>query len=1255
MAAAAPHPVSSTSEPAPPATAAPAAAAAPATKAPKAPKEKKGKKGDDIVAGMYALELDPKPEYLAQRITMFEKFKKEYDDKIAAMPREPITVTLPDGAVKEGTSWETTPMSIALGIAKSLGDKVVIAKVDGELWDLERPFEKSGTLELLDFDHPEGKKVWWHSSAHIVGECCERHYGCHLAIGPPTDEGFYYEMGMTDERAVAQTDYPALETLAKNVVKEKQKFERLVLTKEQLLEMFAYNPFKVHIIKDKIPDGTSTTVYRNGTMIDLCRGPHIPHTGRVKSLAILKNSASYFLGDPARESLQRIYGISFPDGKQMTEYKKFLEEAAKRDHRRIGKDQELFFFHELSPGSAFWLPHGTRIYNTLVEFMRSEYRKRNYQEVISPNMYNSKLWETSGHWQNYADDMFKLDVEKEQFALKPMNCPGHCLIFASRDRSYKELPIRMADFGVLHRNEASGALSGLTRVRRFQQDDAHHFCMPEQIEEEMTVCFDFLNHVYGIFGFEFNLKLSTRPENYLGKLETWDAAEAMLGAALDKFVPGKWEVDPGDGAFYGPKIDITISDALKRKHQCATIQLDYQLPQRFDLSYRSAEGGGTSDEDKRVKPVMIHRAILGSVERFVAILTEHFAGKWPFWLSPRQVLVIPVAAPHKEYASKIQQQLWDAGLYSEVDLSDNTLPKKIRNGELAQHNFILVVGSEEVESNSVNVRNRDDVGTKGKAELIPFPELLEKMLALKENKSIKNQLTTASLLTLLLTTALAAPTEQQTFNAAPAADALADLDLGGVFDTVKTGLGRAEKWVHEGLVREFGKVEVDSIDYELITHQDFPQYQIRMKEPSLCDSSVKSYSGYLDIDEETHLFFWFFESRKNPAKDPVVMWLNGGPGCSSSTGLLFELGPCSIANGGENTTYNPHSWTESANMIFLDQPVQVGYSWGGKSINNSPDSAKDVYAFMQLFYEKFPKWINNDFHVSGESYAGTYIPHIGSTIHEYNKAPPTTSSVHIPLKSLLIGNGLTDSYTQFASIPEYACDSKFAIFDDATCDSIRGKVPTCQKLTQYCYSAPSRFTCVPATLSCWQIAGPIQQSGKNPYDVRKTCDREGEDGPLCYKEMQWIETYLNKPEIKAELGAPKERTFESCNMQINQAFMFNGDVAHNTAALIPSMLEDGIKILIYAGEADFMCNYLGNLEWTQALEWTGKANYNLAKFKEFKSGKKGKSGGRTISTGPGSGVLTYLQVYDAGHMVPFDQPEVSLDFFTKWINDEPLA
>ncbi|KAG8906364.1 threonyl-tRNA synthetase [Tulasnella sp. 403] len=723
MSSAALHPVESTSQPAP----------APPVGAPKAEKAKKDAKS----GGKAALEMNPPPEYLAQRIEMFDKLKVEYDEWVKSQPRQEISVTLPDGSVKTGKSWETSPMDVAKEISKSLADRVVIAKVDGELWDLERPLEMSCKLELLDFENPEGKKVFWHSSAHVLGEAAEKHYGCNLCLGPPTDDGFFYEMSIED-RAVVPTDYPNLETLAQGATKEKQKFERLVMSKEDLLKMFHYNKYKKHFIETKVPDGTSTTVYRCGPMIDLCIGPHIPHTGRIKAFMVTKSSSSYWLNDANNDTLQRIYGISFPDAKQMKEYKEFLAEAAKRDHRKIGKEQELFFFHELSPGSTFFLPHGARIYNTLLDLMKEEYHKRGYTEVISPNMYNSKLWKTSGHWQHYKDDMFVLPVDKDEFALKPMNCPGHCLIFDSRDRSYKELPIRMAEFGVVHRNEASGALSGLTRVRRFVQDDTHIFCMPNQIESEIENLFDFLERVYGLFGFEFKLTLSTRPETFLGHIATWDEAERQLSAVLDRAYPGKWELNPGDGAFYGPKIDITIKDALGRSYQCATIQLDFQLPEQFKLKYRGPEAN--EDPEAVTRPVMIHRAILGSLERFIGILTEHTAGKWPFWLSPRQVLVVPVAAPFKEYASEVTQRLSDIGLYVDVDNGENTLQKKIRNGEIARYNFILVVGQEEMESKSVNVRNREDVGTKTRSEMVKLDEIVEKLALLKKERRLENRI-----------------------------------------------------------------------------------------------------------------------------------------------------------------------------------------------------------------------------------------------------------------------------------------------------------------------------------------------------------------------------------------------------------------------------------------------------------------------------------------------------------------------------------
>ncbi|GES81376.1 threonyl-tRNA synthetase [Rhizophagus clarus] len=697
-------------------------------------KTKKSQKGASDSG--YPLELDPPPEYITHRIKLFEEWKKTYNEEVKNRPRVPITVTLPDGNKLEATAWETTPLEIAKNLSKSLSERIVIAKVNGVLFDLIRPLETDCTLELLDFEHEEGKKVFWHSSAHVLGEACERHYGCHLCIGPPIEEGFYYEMGIKD-RVVHQGDYETLKKIANKAISEKQPFERLVISKENLLEMFKHNQYKIHLINSKIPDGSSTTVYRCGPLIDLCMGPHVPHTGKIKAFEITKNSASYFLGDANNDSLQRIYGISFPDKKQMTEYKTFVEEAAKRSHRKIGQEQELFFFDELSPGSCFFLPNGARIYNTLVDFIKTEYRKRGYNEVITPNMYNTKLWEKSGHLQNYEENMFIFEIEKEKFALKPMNCPGHCLMFKHRDRSYRELPLRFADFGVLHRNELSGALTGLTRVRRFQQDDAHIFCRHDQVEDEIKGGLEFLKYVYDLFGFTYHLKLSTRPDKFLGTVDVWDQAEKKLEDSLNKFGE-PWELNPGDGAFYGPKIDITISDALKRKHQCATLQLDFQLPERFDLEYRTQTVNDA--ENTYARPIMIHRAILGSVERMIAILTENFGGKWPFWLSPRQVIVIPVANSFSNYAQKVADACFDAGLYVETDLGENTLNKKIRNAEIAHFNFIFVVGAEEESSNSVNIRNRDDAGTKTKGETIPLKDALVKLVRLKDEKRLKNSL-----------------------------------------------------------------------------------------------------------------------------------------------------------------------------------------------------------------------------------------------------------------------------------------------------------------------------------------------------------------------------------------------------------------------------------------------------------------------------------------------------------------------------------
>ncbi|KAL3337130.1 hypothetical protein AABB24_029674 [Solanum stoloniferum] len=636
---------------------------------------------------------------IPKRIALFESLQNQQRLQRLALSPDPIKIELVDGTIKEGKKWNTTPLDIAKEISKSLAANALIAKVNGVLWDLLRPLEGDCKLEIFKFESDEGRDTFWHSSAHILGESLERTFGCKLCIGPCTTrgEGFYYDAFYGD-LGLNEDHFKRIKEEATKAVSEKQPFERIEVSRQQALDMFSDNRFKVEIIKD-LPEDKTITVYRCGPLVDLCRGPHIPNTSFVKALACTKASSAYWRGDKDRESLQRVYGISFPDQKQLKEYLDMLAEAKKYDHRELTKKQELFFFHPLSPGSCFFLPHGARICNKLLEFIKSQYWKRGYEEVWSPNMYNMQLWETSGHAANYKENMFVFEIEKQEFGLKPMNCPGHCLIFDHRVRSYRELPLRLADFGVLHRNEASGALTGLTRVRRFQQDDAHIFCRESQIKEEVKGVLDFISYVYKIFGFTFDLKLSTRPEKYLGDLESWEKAEAALAEALNEF--GKpWEINEGDGAFYGPKIDITVSDAMKRKFQCATLQLDFQLPQRFNLSY-SAE-----DESKRERPVMIHRAILGSVERMFAILLEHFKGKWPFWLSPRQAMVCPVSDKSLSYAFELRERIHDAGYYVDVDTSDRTIQKKVREAQMAQYNYILVVGEAEVSSGQVSVRVR---------------------------------------------------------------------------------------------------------------------------------------------------------------------------------------------------------------------------------------------------------------------------------------------------------------------------------------------------------------------------------------------------------------------------------------------------------------------------------------------------------------------------------------------------------------------
>lgn len=701
------------------------------------------------------------PAYVAHRLACWERFRaarqaaRERDADAGAQP-QPITVTMPDGSTRAGVRHRTTPMEIAEQVSEGLALAAVVALVNGEQRDMGRPLDCDCTLEIKTFDSPEGRAVFWHSTAHMLGEALECKYGGELCIGPPVEDGFYYDM-CTGGGVIHDSDFGELEQRVAKIMKDKQRtFERMEVTKQEAREMFGYNRFKCELI-DKLRDDERITCYRDGPFIDLCRGPHVPVCGRVKAMKVTKSGQAYWLGNSENPSLQRVYGISFPDKKQLKEWEKRVEEAAKRDHRKIGREQELFMFHTLSPGSCFFLPHGTRIYNRLLEFIRGEYWRRGYEEVHTPNVFDFALWETSGHSANYRENMFSFEVEQREYGMKPMNCPSHCLIFAHRRRSHRELPMRLADFGVLHRNELSGTLSGLTRVRKFEQDDAHIFCAPEQVEAEVVQYLHFMKHVYDVFGFAFELELSTRPEKYIGAVELWDRAESMLERALVQFTgkqrgePDGWTLNPGDGAFYGPKIDIKVFDALRRRHQCATVQLDFQLPVRFNLQYAAPtsstasasesasaaeaeveageqEGGGAAaaaarqgdersdhphapdaDADTAVhRPVIIHRAIFGSFERFFAIITEHFGGKWPLWLSPRQAIVVPVSERFAAYARAVRDRLHAAGLYVDVDGTDRKLNKKIREAQLAQYNYILVTGEKEQRDGTVNVRTRDN-------------------------------------------------------------------------------------------------------------------------------------------------------------------------------------------------------------------------------------------------------------------------------------------------------------------------------------------------------------------------------------------------------------------------------------------------------------------------------------------------------------------------------------------------------------------
>ncbi|QQO52126.1 MAG: threonine--tRNA ligase [Thiohalocapsa sp. PB-PSB1] len=635
-----------------------------------------------------------------------------------------MTVLLPDGSQRslaDGASGADLAADIGPGLAKA----ALAAKVNDEIVDLSRPLPDGAHVALITKRDPEGLEVLRHSAAHLMADAILRLFPkAQLTIGPVVEDGFYYDIYL-EEGKITPDDFPEIEQEMARIAKSAQPFERCVASYDDANEHFArykaidggHNKFKMEIVGDIAERGDQLSFYKHGDFIDLCRGPHVPHTGWLGHVKLTKVAGAYWRADANREQLIRVYGTAFFDKKDLKAHLQLLEEAKKRDHRVLGEQLSLFFFDEDAPGFPFFLPRGTVLFNTLVDYMRQLLRQRGYHEVKSPLVLSEQLWHTSGHYDNYLENMFftKLKLrdpkqpqiirdnidEDRPLAVKPMNCPGHCVLYKSRQHSHNEFPLRVAEMGLVHRRELSGVRHGLFRVQAFTQDDAHHFCTPEQLVDEVSMLIDFFKEVYGAFGLtDVRVELSTRPEKSIGSDEIWDKSESALQLALDR-AGMEFALNPGDGAFYGPKIDFHIRDVLKRSWQCGTIQVDFSMPERFGLSYIGADGA-------KHRPVMIHRAVYGSLERFLGIIIEHFAGAFPLWLAPVQMLVVPISEKFDAYASSVLQLLLDAGIRAEVDLSGERVGYKIRQASLQRLPFAIVVGQKEEDNGTINVRSRDD-------------------------------------------------------------------------------------------------------------------------------------------------------------------------------------------------------------------------------------------------------------------------------------------------------------------------------------------------------------------------------------------------------------------------------------------------------------------------------------------------------------------------------------------------------------------
>ena len=571
------------------------------------------------------------------------------------------------------------------------------------------------------------EKMYWHTTSHIMAQAVKRLFPeAKVTIGPSIENGFYYDFDV--EKPFSEEDLAKIEEEMKNIIKEDLSIERFELPREEAIKLMKEQdePYKVELIEE-LPEGEVISFYKQGEFTDLCRGPHLPSTGCVKAIKLLSSSGAYWRGDEHNKMLQRIYGISFPKASELDEYINMIEEAKKRDHRKLGKELELFFFDETAPGMAYWMPKGFKMMNLLIDFWRKEHEKRGYLEFSGPQLNSSELWKTSGHWDHYKEDMFVLeDSDGKEQALKPMNCPNAIKIFSSKLRSYKDLPLRFNDIDVIHRNEKSGQLNGLFRVRMFRQDDAHNFITEDQIGAEIKDIVEIAKYLYDIFGLDFKLTLSTRPEDYMGELALWEKAENNLREVLDEICGvGMYDINEGDGAFYGPKIDIKMKDCLGREWQMGTIQVDFQLPLRFNLSYIDSDG-------EKKPPILIHRALFGSFERFIGIITEHYAGAFPVWLSPVQVRVMPISDSQLDYARKVKEDLEKQGIRVELDERQEKIGYKIREAQLQKIPYMLILGEKEKEASAVGVRARKE-GDRGQMSIEEFVSKIKEEIDIKKN------------------------------------------------------------------------------------------------------------------------------------------------------------------------------------------------------------------------------------------------------------------------------------------------------------------------------------------------------------------------------------------------------------------------------------------------------------------------------------------------------------------------------------------